>query len=49
VLVATVVCLVLFALLYLPLSRRKYVLPDPTMRTGTHPKVRERFDDPTGS
>jgi arginine:agmatine antiporter len=46
VLVATVICLVLFALLYLPLSRRKYVLPDPSVRTGTHPTVRERFDDP---
>ena len=37
VLVATVICLVLFALLYLPLSRRKYLLPDPAVRTGAHP------------
>ena len=45
VLVATLICLVLFALLYVPLSRRKYALPDPTVRTGTPPAIRERFDD----
>ena len=37
---------VIFALLYLPLSRRKYVLPDPAMRTGELAKLRERHDDP---
>jgi arginine:agmatine antiporter len=45
VLMATLICLVLFALLYLPLSRRKYVLPDPTVRAGTQPVLRERHDD----
>ena len=45
VLIATLICLVLFALLYVPLSRRKYVLPDPTVRTGAPPSIRERHDD----
>jgi hypothetical protein len=35
-----------FALLYVPLARRKYRLPDPTVRSGEFAKVRERFDDP---
>jgi len=47
VLIATLICLMLFALLYIPLSRRKYVLPDPSVRTGMQPTIRERFDDPT--
>jgi len=34
---------VLFALLYLPLSRRKYVLPDPAVRSDN--VSRERHDD----
>jgi arginine:agmatine antiporter len=46
VLIATGICLVLFALLYLPLSRRRYLLPDPSIRTGEFAKVRERHDDP---
>jgi hypothetical protein len=25
--------------------RRKYLLPDPAVRTGTHEKIRERYDD----
>jgi arginine:agmatine antiporter len=45
VLIATLISLVFFALLYWPLSRRKYVLPDPSVRTGSHPAVRERHDD----
>ena len=45
---ATLICLVLFALLYLPLSRRKYLLPDPAVRTGEFEKLRERYDDPRG-
>jgi arginine:agmatine antiporter len=44
VLIATLICLVLFAALYLPLSRRKYLLPDPSVRTGGA-KIRERHDD----
>jgi hypothetical protein len=36
---------VFFALLYWPLSRRKYTLPDPAVRTGSDPVVRERHDD----
>jgi hypothetical protein len=46
VFVATVICLVLFALLYIPLSRRKYLLPDPAVRSGEFVQVRERHDDP---
>ena len=45
VLIATLICLALFALLYVPLSRRKYLLPDPAVRTGIHAKTRERHDD----
>jgi arginine:agmatine antiporter len=44
VLIATLICLVLFAALYLPLSRRKYLLPDLAVRTGGE-KNRERHDD----
>jgi len=44
VLIATLICLVLFALLYLPLSRRKYLLPDKAVRAGDA-RSRERFDD----
>jgi arginine:agmatine antiporter len=46
---ATAVCLVVLALFYLPAMRRKYLLPDPAVRTGTHAKIRERFDDPHAS
>lgn len=42
---ATIICLVLFVLLYVPLSRRKYLLPDPAVRTGEFAKLRERHDD----
>ena len=42
---ATAACLVVLALFYLPAMWRKYVLPDPAVRTGTHEKIRERFDD----
>lgn len=45
VLMAFLVSLAVFALLYLPLSRRKYLLPDASVRTGVH-KLRERHDDP---
>jgi arginine:agmatine antiporter len=46
VLIATGICLVLFALLYLPLSRQRYLLPDPSIHTGEFAKLRERYDDP---
>jgi len=46
VLVAFLISLGLFVLLYLPLSRRKYRLPDPAVRTGEFAKLRERHDDP---
>ncbi len=46
VLFATLICMALFALLYLPLRRRKYLIPDPTVRTGEFAKLRERHDDP---
>jgi len=45
---ATAVCLVVLALFYLPAMRRKYLLPDPAVRTGTFEKLRERYDDPPG-
>jgi arginine:agmatine antiporter len=46
VLMAFLISLGVFALLYLPLSRRKYVLPDPAVRTGEFAKLRDRYDDP---
>jgi arginine:agmatine antiporter len=46
VLIATVACMLVFVLCYLPLSRRKYLLPDPAVRTGEFEKLRERYDDP---
>jgi arginine:agmatine antiporter len=46
VLKATLVCMGLFVLLYLPLRRRKYLLPDATVRTGEFAQLRERHDDP---
>jgi arginine:agmatine antiporter len=42
---ATGLCLVVLALFYLPAMRRKYLLPDPAVRTGTPQKIRERYDD----
>jgi arginine:agmatine antiporter len=46
VLIATIICMLVFVLCYLPLSRRKYLLPDPAVRTGEFEKLRERYDDP---
>jgi arginine:agmatine antiporter len=48
VLIATLICLVLFALLYVPLSRRKYALPDPAVRAAVAATVRDRHDDSPG-
>jgi arginine:agmatine antiporter len=45
VLIATAICMGTFVLLYLPLARRKYLLPDATVRTGEFAKLRERHDD----
>jgi arginine:agmatine antiporter len=45
VLAATGLCMVVFALCYLPAMRRKYLLPDPAVRTGEHAKIRERYSD----
>lgn len=45
VVVATLICMAFFVLCYLPLSRRKYLLPDATVRSGVH-ELRERHDDP---
>jgi len=45
VLIATLLCMVFFVLCYLPLARRKYLLPDPAVRTGESSKLRERYDD----
>jgi hypothetical protein len=43
---ATGICLVVLALFYLPAMRRKYLLPDASVRTGEFEKLRERYDDP---
>jgi arginine:agmatine antiporter len=43
---ATGLCLIVLALFYLPAMRRKYLLPDPAVRVGTQPKIRDRYDDP---
>ena len=42
---ATAACLVVLALFYLPAMRRKYLLPDPSVRTGEFEKVRDRHTD----
>ncbi len=44
---ATMVCLVVLAMFYLPAMRRKYLLPDPAVRTGEFAKLHDRFDDPS--
>jgi arginine:agmatine antiporter len=46
VLIATLISLAVFALLYLPLSRQRYLLPDPGVRTGEFTQMRERHSDP---
>jgi arginine:agmatine antiporter len=46
VLIATGISLAAFALLYFPLSRRRYLIPDPAVRTGTLVALRERHSDP---
>jgi arginine:agmatine antiporter len=46
VLKVTLILMALFVLCYLPLARRKYLLPDPAVRTGEFSKLRERHDDP---
>jgi arginine:agmatine antiporter len=46
VLIATLISLAIFVMLYLPLSRRRYLLPDPAVRTGEFGKLRDRHDDP---
>ena len=46
---AAAVCLVVLALFYLPAMRRKYLLPDATVRTGEFQKLRERHDDVSGT
>jgi amino acid transporter len=46
VLLATGICMAIFLVLYVPLSRRRYLLPDPTVRTGEFARLRERHDDP---
>jgi amino acid transporter len=46
VLQATGISLAVFVLLYFPLRNRRYLLPDPSVRTGEYSKLRERHDDP---
>jgi hypothetical protein len=41
---ATALCLVVLAMFYVPAMRRKYLLPDATVRPATG-KLRERYDD----
>jgi arginine:agmatine antiporter len=45
VLVATLISLGVFVLLYWPLRRQRYLLPDPTVRTGEFAQTRERHTD----
>ncbi|MEO8016227.1 MAG: amino acid permease [Pseudomonadota bacterium] len=45
VLIATGICMALFVLCYLPLSRGKYRLPDAAVRGSESQKARERHDD----
>lgn len=45
VLAATGISLAVFAVLYFPLSRRRYLLPDPAVRTGEFAQLRDRHDD----
>ncbi len=47
VLKVTLILMAIFVLCYLPLSRRKYLLPDSAVRTGEFAKLRERHDDPS--
>ena len=42
---ATGVCLVVLALFYLPAMRRKYLLPDASVRTGEFARLREHHSD----
>jgi arginine:agmatine antiporter len=46
VLVATGICLAIFVIFYLLMSRSRYLLPDPAVRTGPLTRLRERHDDP---
>jgi arginine:agmatine antiporter len=46
VLVATAISLLAFVALYLAMARSRYLLPDPSVRTGAFAKLRERHDDP---
>jgi arginine:agmatine antiporter len=46
VLVATLLSLGVFVLLYWPLRRQRYLLPDPSVRTGGYAQARERHTDP---
>jgi arginine:agmatine antiporter len=46
VLIAFAISLGVFVLLYFPLSRRRYLLPDPAVRSGEFARLRERHDDP---
>ena len=47
VLKVPLILMAIFVLCYLPLSRRKYLLPDSAVRTGEFAKLRERHDDPS--
>jgi hypothetical protein len=40
------ISLAVFVLLYWPLRNRRYVLPDPSVRTGKYQVLRQRHDDP---
>lgn len=46
VLIAFLISLAVFVLLYWPLRNQRYLLPDPAVRTGEFARLRERHDDP---
>ena len=45
VLMATLISLAVFVLVYLLMSRQRYLLPDAAVRTGEFAQLRERHDD----
>ncbi len=49
VLYATLICLAVFVLLYLPLRRQRYLLPDAALRSGESALQRDRHTDPENS
>ena len=46
---ATAICLAVLTLFYLPAMRRKYLLPDATVRSGESARSQDRHDDPANN